>query len=670
MRLGKIKFEPVPWVLLGVVTLGYGIYIPWFGLYGDDWIYMWANHLLGPTFLIDFVAVDRPFSAWVYVLTGAVFGEHVWAYHLLMLVLRWLSAVLLWWVFRMVWPKQIRPLTWAAIFFALYPGFQQQPISVQFILHFSSLVLFLLSLGLMIQAVQRPERGRWLTVAAVASQVVSLFSVEYFFGLEFLRPVILWWILKDKVDEPRTCLRQVLLKWLPYLVALVGYLYWRVFIFEFPTYQPRLLEGFTAEPLKAALLFVVRMLRDFRLVTYGAWRQVFSLPEESQYILPGVGIILASAALLIFFMSRYPKRHREEADSARLHWKDWSVQGLLFGVAALVLGGMPIWIAEIPLELVFPWDRSTLSFMFGISFALVALVYLIIRSPFRVFILGALAALALGYHFQNAIDYKNEQEKLRSFYWELAWRAPGLEPGTILVFQDIPLNRVGDISMTPAVNWTYVPNLHSRDTLYKVLDLNIRLGTPLMPDAVEGQTVRHIYREIAFEGSTSNLLAIDYHPPACVHLLGPDAVHLPAIPPLLASVLPISKLDQVIVDAQPAAQPPAVVGAEPEHGWCYYYEKADLALQRQEWQEIVRLGDEAWDKELNPGDKVEILPFIEGYAHIGNWDRASQLSHLVLENSSMQEALCATWDRIHSEMPDSNDQEVIEALQEKVGCTP
>lgn len=668
MRLGKMKLEPVPLALFVVVVLGYGIYIPWFGLYGDDWIYLWAYHLQGPLFFIDFVAIDRPFSAWIYILTSALFGENVWAYHALLLLLRWLSAVVLWWVFRMVWPKQIRPLTWVAVFFALYPGFQQQPISIQFILHFSALVLFLLSLGWMIRAVQHPQRRRLLTLEALLSQAISLFSVEYFFGLEFLRPVLLWMTIKEQAGEPRRRIRLTLLQWLPYLAVLGVYLYWRIFVFEFPTYQPRLLEGFMAEPFRAVLLFTLRVLRDFRLVTYGAWRQVFSLPEESRYILPGVLLVLISAVLIVLFMLNFQKSRQQDEDETALHWKDWPVQGLLLGGWALLMGAAPIWIAEVPLELVFPWDRSTLSFMFGVSFLTVALVYLLVRQPFRVYLLGALAALAIGFHFQNAIEYRNEQEKLRSFYWQLAWRAPGLKPGTILVFQDLPLNRVGDNSMTPALNWTYAPELRSRDILYKVFDLNIRLGTPWMPDAVEGQTVRHTYREIAFEGSTSNLLAVDYHPPACLHLLGPEGVTLPGIPAMLASVLPISKLDLVITDAEPSAQPPAAVGPEPEREWCYYYEKADLARQKQDWQEIVRLGDEAWAEGINPGNKVELLPFIEGYARVRDWDLASQLSALALEQPSMQEALCATWTRIHSSMLDSKDQEVIEVIQKELNC--
>ena len=39
---------------------------------------------------------------------------------------------------------------------------------------------------------------------------------------------------------------------------------------------------------------------------------------------------------------------------------------------------------------------------------------------------------------------------------------------------------------------------------------------------------------------------------------------------------------------------------EPGHTWCYFYEKAELARQIQDWDQIVALGSEAAEKELRP----------------------------------------------------------------------
>jgi len=40
--------------------------------------------------------------------------------------------------------------------------------------------------------------------------------------------------------------------------------------------------------------------------------------------------------------------------------------------------------------------------------------------------------------------------------------------------------------------------------------------------------------------------------------------------------------DLKLIEANPstAAMPPNVTGIEPKHGWCYYFEKADLARQQ------------------------------------------------------------------------------------------
>lgn len=39
------------------------------------------------------MAPDRPFSAWVYMLVTPLLGEAPWAYHLLLMLLRWGAAV-------------------------------------------------------------------------------------------------------------------------------------------------------------------------------------------------------------------------------------------------------------------------------------------------------------------------------------------------------------------------------------------------------------------------------------------------------------------------------------------------------------------------------------------------------------------------------------------------
>ena len=70
--------------------------------------------------------------------------------------------------------------------------------------------------------------------------------------------------------------------------------------------------------------------------------------------------------------------------------------------------------------------------------------------------------------------------------------------------------------------------------------------------------------------------------------------HLPDKPRFFRDALSFSRPELILTDANPPAAPPAsLFDPEPEHDWCYYFEKAELARQRGDWQEVTRLGDQA-----------------------------------------------------------------------------
>ena len=93
----------------------------------------------------------------------------------------------------------------------------------------------------------------------------------------------------------------------------------------------------------------------------------------------------------------------------------------------------------------------------------------------------------------------------------------------------------------------------------------------------------------------------------------------------LIPILRFSHVEQIDLtgDADP---PPAVMfGPEPEHGWCYYYQKAELAKQAGDWETVRKLGDEVMAQELKPIDQVEWLPFLEGFLWAGDDQSASRI---------------------------------------------
>jgi hypothetical protein len=86
-----------------------------------------------------------------------------------------------------------------------------------------------------------------------------------------------------------------------------------------------------------------------------------------------------------------------------------------------------------------------------------------------------------------------------------------------------------------------------------------------------------------------------------------------------------SHAERILTDGQPHIPPSAIFGAEPAHDWCYYYQKASLARQQGNWDEVVSLYGEAVSLNLEPNDKSEIVPFIEGFVNAGRSEEALEL---------------------------------------------
>ena len=660
MSLPRLTHRSFPIALAAAVILGFGVFIPWFGFYGDDWLYIYTYHVLGPGSFPAFVAADRPFSGWVYTLVTPILGESPLGYHLLLLVLRWGSGMLLWWVLRLVWPNEERKLGWAALLFVLFPGFQQQPIAVQFILHFTILNIFLFSLGAMLKSLE-PGRTAWFWRVGAWVSSLSFFSLEYFVGLELLRPVLVGLRLRQ-AGEPlgRRLLRRVGLHTLPFWVTLAAFGVWRALIFKFPTYQLSLMDELKVQPVQALLHLGQRVVGDVLTVTALSWRQAAVLPAGGwQNRVMMAGLVLGALALAWFYLSRWNPNPQSESGS-------WAGGALGLGGLALAAAGVPFWAAGVPLETSFPWDRSMLPFMLGACLVTVTLVDLFLRPGKQALVFSALLALAVGAHFNNALVYREEWQNLRAYFWQMTWRAPQLAPGTIVVSDEIPLFRFSDNDLWPVLDWTYAPQQTRRDLSYKYFDLSLRLGEDLTVE--KGQMVEHSYRNLRFSGSSDSVVAVYNRKGGCLHFAAPKDKARGGLPERVRKVLPISNLKQ-IQDSSSAATPPDALGPQPEQDWCYYYQKADLARQMAEWTTVVDLWKEAAAQGYQAQDLVELLPFMEGFARTGDWAQAQRLSEQAAQSGDARPAVCALWKQTadNSRLSPQERSQAAE-LRTVVGC--
>jgi hypothetical protein len=636
--------------LLALATLSYGWMVIQPGLFGDDWPYLWSFHMFGIDGFRQLVAWDRPFSAFIYIALGPLFGEKVWAYHLALLISRWLCGLVFWQVLRLIWSEKKQLAFWSACLLVVYPGFMQQPHSLEFIHHISALLFFLLSLEFMLLSI---KKSRWRIFYLAAGVIFSfnIFTIEYFIGLELLRPMLIWLLLHNKNGAWQERIKKTGIFWAPYLVVLLLYAYWRAFVFKFPTYQPTFLQNILVSPGKAVVELTQTIFSNLRAVFLGAWRQVFEIQNFQLTVLIIAGVIFLLCLLLF---NNYPDGRKKEISENREDDGKDLLEPLIVGSLALILAGIPYWITGLPVLLEFPWDRSTLSFMLGVSILTAGLAGML-RPVFKTFLLAALVSLAVGFQLQNNVLYGNEWEKLRSFFWQLSWRAPSLEPGSIILSENIPLFYYSDNSLTPVLNWMYASDNKSVDIPYNFFEMGERLGKAL-PALEPGLPVVHGYRFLTFRSTTSSIAPVYFNPPGCVRILNPPDKDLPGLPRRLAQAVTISQANVLISNSgSNMVQMPGVIGSEPVRGWCYYFEKADLARQQQDWQLVASLGQEAEKAGLNPSDETEWLPFLEGYAQLGNLDQASELTELIRKKEGAEKILCETWKRILnvSQFPES-----------------
>lgn len=358
------------------------------------------------------------------------------------------------------------------------------------------------------------------------------------------------------------------------------------------------------------------------------------------------GVVLAGCALLTGLILQ------PQGSGATFSIRRRAVLQML-AIAAfwLLLAGVPFYVTGLPVRLEFPNDRFTLAFLPGAALLAAALVESL---PLKAFVRLALAMLLIGFSggrdFMTANDYRRDWELQQNFFWQLVWRAPGLEKGTILMTNDLPLRHYSDNSLTAPLNWIYAPEERSLQMAYHLLYPAVRLGSPNLPALSPGVPVKIDYLAASFSSSTDRVVVLYFQPPGCLRVVDGevegDNLFLPAL--IREAAVNLSSSRWIAAQPDQPAQPPAFLYAdEPAHGWCYYYQKADLARQQGNWQQAAALGDEAFSLGDYPNDPAERMPFIEAYAQVGRWQDALEQTRLAADISpAMQPVLCRLWQRI------------------------
>jgi hypothetical protein len=672
-----------PLALLVIAFFSYGVFAFQQGFHWDDWGFVWLIRTLGRQGFSDYFATSRPFLTYIYSITTQLLGTNPWGWQLFSLFWRWLSAVSLWLMLKKIWPERKSATYLVSVLFLIYPGFNQQAVAITYSHFFLAQTALFTSIILMIWFADKPLKYWWACILALALSAINLFSIEYFFGMELLRPFFLWIYLQNSETDWKTILKRASLIYVPFLLVVLWFLFWR-YTFE-SGYQLELVSDISTSPVNQLQSIPATILEQIKVAGWLAWQQIFQLPDFEKYgprltFIYFIGLVITGTIL-------YATMQKSQNSTKR----DWqiSIQWIALGLFSMLLAGIPFLVANFPLRLTFPNSRFTLPFALGASFLFVAILELLHQWKHKVLLASILATLATGVQFNNSYLWREDWKSQKSFFWQLNWRIPDLEPGTILLSSDTPFDYSSDNSLTFPLNMIYAPNNNSTKISYAYLFVSVRLGNEI-ESLKPGLPVHQDYWAATFDSTSDQVVAVHFAPPGCFRVLHPVydrdlplapgtgevADHwletgVPILPRTAAKALTLSNLEQIIPTSSNNVSLPSVFGPEPTQTWCYYFEKADLARQADDWTSVAEIGDEVFAIPYHPDDLSEYLPFIEAYGRTGNWDEARDLTLKTADAMPiLKPALCALWQRVESDSETQIMTTQIEELKAELGYCP
>ena len=101
-----------------------------------------------------------------------------------------------------------------------------------------------------------------------------------------------------------------------------------------------------------------------------------------------------------------------------------------------------------------------------------------------------------------------------------------------------------------------------------------------------------------------------------------------------------SKIENVIANASAPLPAEFIFGREPAHTWCYYYQQAELAIQNGAWEDVIEIGEEVNQLDLQPKDRIEWTPFLQAYAIVGDEKAFETITEKIEKSPFVRREIC------------------------------
>jgi hypothetical protein len=668
MNFNRIQHRSIALVLFITTVIAYGLLLTRTGFYWDDWPFAWIAEFRGPgEFLPAFEGV-RPFLGPIFLLTTSLIPPVPLYWQILALAIRFLSALSAWFLFKQLWPDHQGRALVASLLFLVFPAYSQHWVALTHInQEWVSLICYVLSFGFTAYALRQPASFLRSTLIALLLLFAGVFPTEYFVALEILRLFLIWMIVQEQTSNLHEQSVRSLKLWLPYFAVWMANAAWLAYFYTIGNYASYEVD-IVQEPLSLYQVFWAIFEAVWKVGLY-AWGQVIlhagnSLGSPSSLLT--LALIGAAFLFFAFYLSRFAE--------GQITTRRYALSMIFIGLIGILAGRLPSFAAGLPLTLQSSMDRFTISMMLGGTLFILGLVHLLVSNTrLRTFAFALLIALAVGQQFFNANIFRRDWEKQQQIYWQMAWRMPAIQPGTAILTDELAIDYETDLSLTAPINWMYAPDYTGGDLPYGTIFATTRLGGPVLPSFDADQTISIGMRAATFNGSTSQVIVIHMPEAGCLRVLDPalgDQVTYDKESKFLVDAIPLSKSD--LIDAYSTQTPQIPFVPEPQHTWCYYFTKAELARQQGDWQKAVDLYEEAISLGYEPGDAFEWLVFIEAQAMTGNVTVAQQLSEAAIaEEVRVRAGVCQVWKRVQVAGPARSDlQSAAGSILLDLECAP
>lgn len=634
------------WLALGLIlvvsALAYLPLVGQLGYYHDDW-FTTASRISGVS-LRTMHEVDRPGMGVLYQAVANLLGEAPLAWHLFAWAARAGGALALFWLARLLWPGQKLAAVLMALLYAVYPGFLQQPSANNYQNHLLAYLASILSLALTVQAVRS---SGWLariilSLAALALAYGYPRVYEAMIGMEGLRFILIWYV--SGLREMRAWWKRLaasLIWFAPFLLNAAYFVYWRLFQFvslRVSVNAESLLEKYRGNFTGIAISVVANVIKDAFETVVAAWVvpiYQLGLGVRIRYLF--IGFLLAAIVfLLVIIIARRIGGEPGEQPAADLRW---AKEAAIIGGLGVIITLLPVGLSGRDVQFRNYFDRYTLQSMVPAVMFLVGAVWLSFQPRVRAGAAAALAALAIFTHLFNAAYYAANWEMQRQVWWQLSWRAPQIQPGTALIVQmPAGFQYPEGFEIWAPANRIYYPDEKGPRITAEVLNRET------LPVILAGTQIERNFRWIEYTDDFRNMLVLSMpSESSCLHVVnGPFEMSNWDLD-ITREAARVSQPERIDPNGEGHTPPRVIFGSEPAHEWCYYYQKADLARQRGDWQEVVRLGEEAERNGYFPADPVEWTPFFEANIHLGQIAEAQKLAVLIAETPSVAESLCVKY---------------------------